>query len=58
MKNEIIVDGTWNKMQTGERDSEYEQKGNEKAELGTDLLKRLSKDMKERYGNGVADLSV
>ena len=31
---------------------EYEQNGHEKAEYGSDLLNRLSKDMRERYGKG------
>ena len=31
---------------------EYEQKGNEKAEYGSPLLKRLSRDLTERYGKG------
>lgn len=37
---------------------EYEQKGQEKAEYGSDLLNRLSKDMKERYGKGFGRSSV
>ena len=31
---------------------EYEQAGNEKAEYGSSLLKRLSADLKDRYGDG------
>ena len=31
---------------------EYEQNGNEKAEYGTNLLKRLSRDLTDRYGSG------
>ena len=31
---------------------EYEQKGNEKAEYGSQLLHRLSKDLSDRYGQG------
>ena len=37
---------------------EYEQKGNEKAEYGSDLLNRLSRDMKERYGKGFGRSSI
>lgn len=31
---------------------EFEQKGKEKAEYGTKLFDTLSKDLKEKYGNG------
>ena len=31
---------------------EYEQKGNERAEYGSDLINRLSRDLTERYGKG------
>ena len=31
---------------------EYEQKGNEKAEYGSNLLKRISRDLTDRYGRG------
>lgn len=31
---------------------EYEQAGNEKEEYGSETLKRLSRDLTERYGNG------
>ena len=37
---------------------EYEQKGNEKAEYGSDLLNRLSKDLTARYGNGFSRSNV
>ena len=31
---------------------EYEQNGNEKAEYGSNLLKRISRDLTDRYGSG------
>ena len=37
---------------------EYEQNGHEKAEYGSDLLNRLSKDMRERYGKGFGRSSI
>lgn len=37
---------------------EYEQNGHEKADYGSDLLKRLSNDMKERYGRGFGKSSI
>ncbi|MBR0318646.1 MAG: DUF1016 family protein [Spirochaetia bacterium] len=37
---------------------EYEQKGNEKAEYGSDLLNRLSKDLTARYGTGFSRSNV
>ena len=37
---------------------EYEQNGHEKAEYGSDLLNKLSRDMKERYGKGFGRSSI
>ena len=37
---------------------EYEQKGNVKAEYGSDLLNRLSKDLTARYGTGFSRSNV
>ena len=31
---------------------EFEQQGNERAEYGSDLINRLSRDLTERYGKG------
>ena len=36
----------------GQEIIEYEQKGKEKAEYGSELLKRLSRDLTDRYGKG------
>ena len=48
--NQILVKTYWD---IGKRIVEYEQKGREKAEYGSALLKNLSKDLKLRYGKGV-----
>ena len=37
---------------------EYEQLGNERAEYGSELLPRLSKDLKLRYGKGFGRRNV
>ena len=37
---------------------EYEQKGHEKAEYGSDILNKLSRDMTERYGKGFSRSNV
>ncbi len=37
---------------------EYEQKGNERAEYGSNLLNRLSEDLTERYGSGFGRSNV
>ncbi len=47
--NEILVKTYW---EIGKQIVEYEQKGSEKAEYGTMLLKRLSIDLKTNYGKG------
>lgn len=47
--NSILVETYW---QIGKRIVEYEQKGQEKAEYGSLLLKRLSADLKMRFGKG------
>ena len=37
---------------------EYEQKGNEKAEYGAEILKRLSRDLTARYGKGFSHSNI
>jgi len=46
------------KWEIGQHIIEFEQHGNEKAEYGSDLLNRLSKDLKIRYGKGFSRRSV
>ncbi len=45
----ILVETYWN---IGKHIVEYEQRGNEKAEYGSVLLKRLSADLRKKYGKG------
>lgn len=47
--NSILVQTYW---QIGQYIVEYEQKGNEKAEYGSQLFDRLSKDLTAAYGKG------
>ena len=47
--NTELVKANW---EIGRHIIEFEQHGNERAEYGTDLLARLSKDLKLRYGKG------
>ena len=47
--NQAIVKTYW---EIGKYIIEYEQAGNEKAEYGSETLKRLSRDLTDRYGNG------
>ena len=47
--NQAMVRTYW---EIGKHIVEYEQAGNEKAEYGSETLKRLSRDLTERYGNG------
>lgn len=47
--NNILVQTYWN---IGKSIVEFEQKGNIKAEYGTELLNNLSKDLKSRFGKG------
>lgn len=47
--NVILVQTYW---QVGQYIVEYEQKGNEKAEYGSQLFERLSKDLTAAYGKG------
>ena len=47
--NKILIETYW---KIGKQIVEYEQKGKEKAEYGSLLLKRLSADLKTQYGKG------
>ncbi|PIU22033.1 MAG: hypothetical protein COT14_03485 [Candidatus Diapherotrites archaeon CG08_land_8_20_14_0_20_30_16] len=47
--NIALVNTYW---EIGKKIVEYEQKGNEKAEYGSNLLDTLSRDLKEKYGKG------
>lgn len=47
--NTILVQTYW---EIGRYIVEYEQKGNERAEYGTQLFERLSKDLTLQYGKG------
>lgn len=47
--NTVMVDTYWN---IGKYIVEYEQKGEERAEYGSNLLNRLSKDLTRLYGKG------
>lgn len=47
--NSVMVDAYWN---IGKYIVEYEQKGEERAEYGSNLLNRLSKDLTRLYGKG------
>ncbi len=47
--NTILVETYW---KIGKRVVEYEQKGEKRADYGEELLTRLSKDLKTKYGKG------
>ncbi len=51
----ILVRTYW---EVGKRIVDYEQKGGEKAEYGSELLSRLSKDLKLKYGKGFSKSNV
>jgi predicted nuclease of restriction endonuclease-like (RecB) superfamily len=53
--NSILVRTYW---EIGKEIVEFEQKGKEKAEYGSALLKKLSKDLKLRYGKGFSISNV
>lgn len=53
--NTIMLGTYWN---IGRDIVEYEQKGNSKAEYGSSLLKRLSRDLTDRYGSGFSMSNV
>ena len=53
--NTILIETYW---KIGKRIVEYEQKGGEKADYGTKLLTRLSKDLRLKYGKGFSKSNV
>lgn len=53
--NTALVQTYWT---IGQHIVEYEQQGNERAEYGSNLLDRLVKDLKERYGVGFSRSNV
>ncbi len=53
--NTILVETYWN---IGRQIVEYEQQGNEKAEYGSQLLKKLAKDLIKEYGRGYSKSNV
>lgn len=53
--NASIVQTYW---QIGRHIIEYEQNGNERAEYGSDLLNRLSRDLTQKYGAGFSRSNV
>jgi len=53
--NTILVETYWG---IGKRIVEYEQKGGEKAEYGTKLLSKLSKDLSLKHGKGFSKSNV
>lgn len=53
--NNAIVQSYW---EIGQYIVQYEQKGHAKAEYGSDVLNRLSRDMTDRYGKGFSRSNV
>lgn len=53
--NQILVKTYW---EIGKQIVEYEQKGEEKAEYGSSLLHRLSRDLRLKYGKGFSKSNV
>ena len=53
--NSIMLNTYWN---IGKDIVEFEQKGNSKADYGSETLNNLSKDLTERYGKGFSRSSV
>ena len=53
--NQILVQTYW---EIGKQIVEYEQNGDERAEYGSELLDRLSKDLKLRYGRGFSRRNI
>ena len=50
-----MIKATW---EIGRRIIEYEQHGKERAEYGSELLTKLSKDLRQRYGKGFGRRNV
>ncbi len=53
--NKILVKTYW---KIGKHIVEYEQQGTEKAEYGSQLLNRLARDLKQRYGKGFSKSNI
>jgi hypothetical protein len=53
--NNILIRTYW---EIGREIVEYEQQGKEKAEYGSELLDRISKDLKMKYGKGFSRRNV
>ncbi len=53
--NNILIKTYW---KIGKRIVEYEQKGGEKADYGTELLRKLSRDLRLKYGKGFSKSNV
>ena len=53
--NNVMVRSYW---EIGRYIVEYEQKGHDKAEYGSDLLNKLSRDLTEQYGKGFSRSNV
>lgn len=53
--NSAMVQTYW---EIGRHIVEYEQNGHEKAEYGSDVLNRLSRDLTERYGRGFSHSNI
>jgi len=53
--NNILINTYWN---IGKIIIEFEQNGKEKAEYGSNLLKNLSQDLKNKYGKGLSQSNV
>ena len=53
--NSILIETYWN---IGKHIVEYEQKGNEKADYGSNLLDKLSKDLKLKYKKGFSRRNI
>ncbi len=53
--NNVLVKNYW---EIGKEIIEYEQKGKEKAEYGSELLDKISRDLKKRHGKGFSRRNV
>ncbi len=53
--NSILVETYWN---IGQQIVEYEQRGNDKAEYGSELLSKLSQDLRKLYGKGFSKSNI
>ena len=53
--NNVLVDTYWH---IGKHVVEFEHRGNERAEYGSGLINRLSRDLTERYGWGFSKSNI